>query len=126
MDDLAEKEILFVYNARSGSVHALMDYAHKMFSPKTYPCSLCGITYGHLGMKRAWVNYLKTLPYAYRFLYKDHLKDFPKVLQEALLPAVFLRQGEAYVPLLNASDFAQIDTLDALIETLNARLNAQK
>ncbi|MDP7040498.1 MAG: hypothetical protein QGI45_15175 [Myxococcota bacterium] len=124
MDDLAEKEILFIYNARSGPVHALMDYAHKMFSPKTYPCSLCGITYGHLGMKKVWADYLKTLPYAYRFLYRDHLKHFPQVLQDALLPVVFLRQDETYVSLLNASDFAQIDTLETLMQTLSIRLEA--
>ena len=123
---MCETEILFIYNATSGPVHALMDYAHKMFSPKTYPCSLCGVTYGHLGMKSAWADYLKLLPYPYRFLYRDHLNDFPQVLQGALVPAVFLRQGEAYTILLSALDLEQIDTLDVLMKTLNAGLKAQR
>ena len=43
-------ENYFVYNA-DGDVFSLVgDFAHKIFSPKTYNCNLCAITHGNFGM----------------------------------------------------------------------------
>ena len=38
-------EIVFIYNAKSGTVNSLIDWAHKIVSPDTYECSLCSMTY---------------------------------------------------------------------------------
>lgn len=40
------QRLFFVYNADGGRLAGLKDMSHKFFSPATYPCSLCAITYG--------------------------------------------------------------------------------
>ena len=122
MEQLANKEIVFVYKATSGAFHALLDYAHKLFSPQTYPCSLCGMTYGHLGMKRLWAKYLKSLPYPYRFLYQDQLKDLPEEISGVELPVIFLLQGGDCILLLGAEELAELNTLEQLIDRLDQSL----
>ena len=54
-------EIVFIYNARSGKINSLIDWAHKIVSPDTYECSLCGITYDNLGKRDEWAAFLKEL-----------------------------------------------------------------
>jgi len=38
---MSPDRIIFVYNTDDGLFNALMDTAHKIFSPATYECSLC-------------------------------------------------------------------------------------
>jgi hypothetical protein len=88
MDD---QELIFIYNANSGKLNAYLDTLHKIFSPKTYPCSLCDITYGYLGIKEDWAAFKETIPVKMRFLHKDEWKaEFDRDVQ---LPAVFMRQN---------------------------------
>tara|TARA_R110000751_G_scaffold35750_7_gene87905 strand:- start:191 stop:556 length:366 start_codon:yes stop_codon:yes gene_type:complete len=47
-------KLVFVYNANSGKLNGYLDSLHKVISPKTYPCSLCDITYGVLKIKPEW------------------------------------------------------------------------
>ena len=39
-----ESELIFVYNAKSGMVNELLDFAHKIVSPSTYNCNLYAIS----------------------------------------------------------------------------------
>ena len=55
---MTETTLLFVYNADSGKLNALKDAIHKVVKPSTYPCSLCTVTYGNLGMKRTWKTFI--------------------------------------------------------------------
>jgi len=52
-------KLIFVYNADSGLLNAMKDWAHKIVSPETYPCSLCALTYDNLGMRRPWREFIK-------------------------------------------------------------------
>lgn len=85
--------MLFVYNANAGYWNAVMDSLHKVFSPKTYPCSLCGITYGLTKINPDWDQFIKTELKAAEpvFLHKDEWQEaFGKeVLDQYALPAVF-------------------------------------
>tara|TARA_B100000959_G_C14545240_1_gene445333 strand:- start:154 stop:540 length:387 start_codon:yes stop_codon:yes gene_type:complete len=120
--DSSKAELLFVYNAKSGVMHTLMDFAHKIISPETYPCSLCSITYGNFGMKKVWADYLNGLPYRYRFFYRDHLGKLPETLSTATLPVIFLRKGDAYKPLLSASELQGAKDAHELCTLLNKKL----
>ena len=42
--DLDDKELIFIYNAKSGFINELVDYAHKIISPETYESNLYAIT----------------------------------------------------------------------------------
>ena len=44
--DINDKELIFIYNAKSGFVNEMVDFAHKIISPETYECNLHFITYG--------------------------------------------------------------------------------
>lgn len=66
-----DASLVFVYNADAGLASAALDWLHKLVSPATYACSLCGVSYGHLGMKREWRAFLDTLPAPVRFAYRD-------------------------------------------------------
>jgi len=79
------KKIIFVYNANSGLFSSLKDTIHKTFSPKTYQCNLCQITFGAFNMKEDWKEFIQKLPYEIEFLHKDEFNkkygktkcDFP-------------------------------------------------
>lgn len=87
-------KLVFVYNADSGLRNMLLDSAHKLFSPATYQCSLCDITYGAFAEKSAWKKFRKESDLEMEFLHKDEFADaykskfghkfhFPIVLQES-------------------------------------------
>ena len=91
----ARPKVIFAYNAQSGLISALSDYVHKIVSPDTYACQLCAVTYGNLGMRSVWSDYVKALPAKVIFTYKDKLKAEPPVMKNAELPAAFVvRDGE--------------------------------
>lgn len=81
--------LLFVYNADGGTLAGLKDLFHKILSPATYPCALCGITYGTTSMRPEWKEFIKTLPVPVDFLHRDEfVRDFPAHRNEPL-PAAF-------------------------------------
>ena len=86
--------LVFVYNADSGLFNAMADAAHKVFSPDTYACNLCKVTYGWMTEKRAWRAFVEQLPMPVGFLHRDELRrDFPALF--IALPAVLRRDGAA-------------------------------
>ena len=115
----SKRELCFVYNAQSGVAHALFDYVHKIVSPVTYACSLCGLTYGNLGMHRQWADYLRALPFKTRFFYKDTL---PEHLKDEKLPAAYIVDNGDWVQVIDQVDMDGATTLDALIALCDKRL----
>ncbi len=47
-------EIILVYNVWGGVYPGLVDFVHKEFFSKTYPCNLCYLTFGTFSMKNEW------------------------------------------------------------------------
>ncbi len=111
-----------IYEADSGLMNALLDTLHKLASPATYPCRLCALTYGPLGMKRAWAETVAGLPYPVEFLHRDEWKERDPENPVAL-PAILLLSEAGVESLVSASDFRELTTLSALQALLRARLN---
>ncbi len=93
MEKKAAKKLIFVYNADSGARNAVLDSMHKIFSPSTYDCNLCDITYGAFTENRIWKRFRKDSPHQMVFLHRDGFSkryaskfgykfDFPIVLIE--------------------------------------------
>ena len=118
--EVTNKELIFIYNAKSGLVNELIDFAHKIISPQTYNCNLCTITYGTFTMEKSWTNYIKSLPIKAVFTYKDIISDYE--LKKAKLPAVFIRNGEKLNELISANEINNINDLEDLINVLDIRL----
>jgi len=105
--------LVFVYNARSGIFNAAADAAHKLFSPKTYECNLCALTYSTLRMRAGWKSFLETLGRPLEFLHADELASRYGV-KEIPLPAVFEKRGAGLELLISADALNSCRTLDDL------------
>lgn len=112
--------LVFVYNADAGLFSMLSDYAHKVISPDTYPCSLCALTYGHLGMKRGWKRFVESLDAEVEFLHRDELATQYGV-RDAVLPAVFRRVGQVLEPFIDAATLDTATDLEGLIDAVRQR-----
>jgi hypothetical protein len=88
MPETGSVRLLFVYNADSGFFNAMADIGHKLFSPETYACPLCAITYGLLTEKAEWRDFISSIDAECVFLHRDefHRREPNLVID---LPAVF-------------------------------------
>lgn len=118
------EELIFIYNARSGLFNKMSDFAHKILSPDTYECSLCGITYGDFTMKTEWKAFLRNLPFEKVFLYKDQLDDHPE-LKELKLPAILKRDRRDFEVLISAGELNHMKDLGELMARLSEKLGFQ-
>lgn len=83
VDYLYSMKLIFVYNAVSGAVQALLDTAHKIVSPDTYPCELCDLTHGVFKEREEWLRFRESLDIPTLFLHKD---EFLKQYRSKWLP----------------------------------------
>ncbi|MCE9571517.1 MAG: hypothetical protein K8W52_00025 [Deltaproteobacteria bacterium] len=113
------RRFVFVYNADGGLWNLLQDAAHKVLRPSTYPCSLCALTYGALGMKRSWARVVRSLPGEVVFLHKDETRfgAWP-----GPLPAVLEVIDGAMIERIGAPELDALRDLDALVALVRARL----
>ncbi|WP_375578619.1 hypothetical protein ABWH96_16560 [Marivirga tractuosa] len=112
-------ELIFVYNANSGKWNGYMDIMHKIFSPKTYPCSLCAITYGTFKIREEWAEFKETLDVPLAFLHKDEWLEQYGIQEK--LPAIFLKEGENTKNWITAETLDQQD-LDSLKNLIREKL----
>ena len=109
-------KLIFVYNADSGLLNSLKDWAHKIISPGTYPCNLCALTYDNLGMHRSWREFIDRLGYEVEFLHRDELAERYEV-KDVPLPAAFILQDNALNLWIRCETMDVMNSLDEL-ETL--------
>jgi hypothetical protein len=117
-------QLLFVYNARPGLLHGMLDSVHKAISPSTYPCGLCALTYGFFAMKPQWKSYLQTLPVPHSFVYRDAFRSAWPSYAAWGLPIVVLERDGCLEPVLQAKDFGRMNAAGTLIGLLDDRLSA--
>ncbi len=115
--------LIFVYRAERGIFNALSHTMHRVFSPATYECRLCQITFSAVGMLHPWKDFLESRPEAKLFYHrKEFTADFPGITEE---PPLILasRQGAAQPQiLLNRTDIETCADLDELILKLEQAL----
>ncbi len=114
-------EIILVYNAWGGIYPGLVDFVHKEFFPKSYPCNLCYQTFGTFSMKKEWKHYLEGLPYKKRELHKDNFQRLYKP-ENLALPVILVTDGSNVQVLASAEELNQQRSLEALIEVVNYKL----
>ena len=111
------KKLIFVYNANSGAISALIDGLHKNFMPSTYQCQLCSLSYGRVSMKKEWKEFTKALPYTVEFLHKDEFeREHPDV--KATLPAAYVDDGETVNEVISKTQFSRMNDLDDLMKAV--------
>ena len=121
-ETLENSALVFVYNANSGLFNTVADMAHKLFSPQTYQCNLCALTYSTFGMRKSWQDFLATLEIPFEFLHADELqKRF--FIKDIRLPAVFKKQGERLTLLIGADAIDKCSTIEELKLLIREKLS---
>ena len=119
--DTKNTKLIFFYNADSGLFNSLTDTAHKLFSPQTYACNLCAITYSSFGMKKEWKDYINGLKIEKEFLHKN---EFQKKynMKNIKLPAIFIEKDGISKLLIDEKSINSCKEINDLIELIDNKL----
>ena len=114
-------KLLFVYNANSGTINALLDAAHKIVRPETYQCALCDITHGVFKEKESWLRFRESVKIPLEFLHKDEfLKAYKsKWLAKYEFPIVLAVTENGFEVVISKTAFVDIESPEMLIAQVN-------
>ena len=118
-----DKELIFIYNTKSGLVNEMIDFAHKIVSSKTYDCNLCAISYNTFTKKKRWSDYINSLPIKSVFTYKDKVSSLDKELSSLEFPTIIFRNGVELNEIISRNEINNINNINQLISLLNERLD---
>ncbi|THF70073.1 hypothetical protein E7T06_09210 [Deinococcus sp. Arct2-2] len=114
--------LVFVYNADGGVLNGLKDLWIKTVRPQDYECQLCAVTYGPLGMKREWREFVRRLGPNVRFLHRDELRA-EYGLDGVPLPAAFEVQSDGTLrEWISAAEMRSFGALDDLMGAVGSRV----
>ena len=118
------QKIVFVYNANSGARNAIMDSMHKVFSPNTYDCKLCDITFGVVSENRTWKKYRENSSHKMNFLHKDEFaKQYASKFGYKFEFPIALIEGENGLEvLISTKEMNSLKTSHGLIRLLKDRI----
>ena len=113
--------LLFVYNADSSMFSMVTDFAHKILSPKTYPCKLCAITYDNFGIKKEWEQFIKEMKADIKFLHRDEfLKKYD--IANARFPCVFAEKDSNIELFITDKEINACDSVKELKKLITIKL----
>jgi hypothetical protein len=123
MKNIDTQKLIFVYNATSGFRNSFIDSAHKIFSPKTYECSLCDITFGIFKERAIWKKFRLETKREMVFLHKD---EFTKMYRSKFghkftFPIVLTETSQGLEILLKTSELNAMETAEDLIGLIATR-----
>lgn len=118
------QKLLFIYNANTGAKNAILDSAHKFFSPSTYQCSLCDITFGVFTENKTWKNFRLKTNVQMEFLHKD---EFTKMYSSKFgakfsFPIVLAETNDLHEIFINTEELNSFKDVEALIKTVKNRV----
>ena len=115
--------LIFVYNANSGSLNAVLDSLHKIGSPSTYNCQLCALTFGNFSENGIWKAFREDSDLEMEFYHKDEfISNFrSKWLPKYTFPAILIEQKGELEIFLSSEEINEIDTVEVLIDKIKKR-----
>jgi hypothetical protein len=117
---MSSNKLVFVYAGDGGAFNSLIHYAHKLISPSTYQCNLCALTYGALGTKKAWTQFLRELQLPTEFLHRDEFAQKHSTIRDKL-PAVYVERDAELQMLITSEEITRCRQLDDLISLVRAK-----
>ncbi|HEV2176838.1 MAG TPA: hypothetical protein VGW33_06515 [Terriglobia bacterium] len=118
-----EGELIFVYNADASPAALALDLLHKTFSPETYPCNLCHVTYGVFTARKEWTEFIKGLSYRTVFLHRDEFQKSYPALASTPLPAVFRQEVEGTVArIVSAEEINSVRSVEEMKTLMRSKL----
>lgn len=108
-------KLIFVYNSDGNFASLIKDTAHKVVSPKTYPCNLCRLTYPLASMDEGWKKFIHSLPHEAIFFHRDEFhKKFPSQ-KNTPLPAVFKEESSGLSLIIPSAEINKAKSVEDLI-----------
>jgi hypothetical protein len=117
-------ELIFIYNAGSSVFEVASDFAHKIFSPKTYNCDLCSLTHGNFGEKKEWKAFIASLEIPVNFYHKDTWEETSDD-KSTRCPIVLLKDKDGIKELLDSNEISKQGNIGDLILALKKALPKQ-
>lgn len=112
---MSDSTVIFVYNADTGWFNLMADIGHKIFSPKTYPCSLCDLTHGVLKVRKEWNDFVEEPPASFIFWHRDEFKALmPDLSADTPLPVVLVQKNNTTSVLLSKEQLDHMETIAQL------------
>jgi hypothetical protein len=118
------EKLIFIYNAHSGKLNALLDSVHKAWSPSTYDCRLCSLTYGTIQEKKVWKDFRRSLDLEVEFLHKDEYEKIyaSKFGHKFEYPIILGQTAKGLEVVISRNELNSIETTQELIKRLKERL----
>jgi hypothetical protein len=116
-------KLIFVYNANSGKVSAILDGLHKIVSPSTYNCNLCAITFGNFSEDKVWKEFREESEAEMKFYHKDEfLKQFrSKWLPKYDFPVLLSEENGELEIFIDAQELNNLENASQLITRIKKR-----
>ncbi|WP_430410022.1 GTPase [Kordia sp.] len=114
------KKLIFIYNAKSGTINGLLDVAHKLISPKTYQCKLCSITHNTFSENEQWKRFRETTTLPLEFLHSDEFEVTYKPV-ETQYPVILLAENEKLTEWISKREIEKIESTEELINLIQAK-----
>jgi hypothetical protein len=114
--------MVMVYNAEDGFFNALTDWAHKVFSPATYECTLCRYTVGLTGMLSPWKSFIELQSFPTTFLHRTEFRQLHPQFQSTPLPVILVEKFGKLEALVTAEEIKASGGLMSLINLMQTRL----
>ncbi len=123
MPNTQQQKLIFIYNADSGWRNMILDSAHKIFSPDTYDCSLCDITYGAFTENTVWKNFRKETDVQMEFLHKDEFSQSyaSKFGNKFTYPIVLTTSNNALEVFIKTEELNGLTRAEELIDLIKVR-----
>jgi hypothetical protein len=116
-------KLIFVYNANSGKVSAIVDGLHKIVSPSTYDCNLCAITFGNFSEDKVWREFREESKAEMEFYHRDEfLKQFrSKWLPKYDFPVLLSEEKGELELFMDVQELNSLEDANQLIEAIKKR-----
>jgi len=116
--------LIFIYNANSGKRNAYLDSLHKVISPKTYPCSLCDITYGVFKIRPEWKAFRESSNLDMQFYHIDEfIAAYPESKNVFDYPIVLKESSEGLVVFISKNELDALKNDRELIDLIKSKVN---
>jgi len=116
--------LLFVYNARSGTLNALLEGVHKIVSPSTYSCKLCALTHGAFQEREMWKAFRQSTALTMDFCHRDEfLQNYMAERNDQWeFPVILTKTETGLNVFLSKEELEILNTEAALIQAIKVKL----
>ena len=114
-------KVIVVYNANENIKSAILDYAHKVFSPSTYRCELCSLTHSNIGPRKEWRSFRKSVNLVLDVMYIESFEE--RFNHRFNYPVILLEIQDNLEVIMTKDEIANHSSIESLLESLNSRLN---